>query len=95
VWALKVKFWSDRNDLGGVDSHVCHIVVTLDVIEIHKLRDPRLLVEVPQVTVQVLVVHDPFEIALKMPVIHGVKSNQRVEQTPICLYDAVPKCGAF
>ena len=51
VRALQIHLWADGDDAGRIDVVMGHIVVPLNVIEIHGLRDTRHLVEVPKVAV--------------------------------------------
>ena len=58
VRALQIQLWADGDDAGRVDVVMGDVVVPLDVIEIHGLRDTLHLVEVPQVAVGMGLVAD-------------------------------------
>ena len=70
---------SDRDDPRRIDIVVRVIVVTLDVIEIDGLRDSGNLIEIAQVSVEIRIIDDSPKIALEMPVINRIESNQRYE----------------
>src|SRR5437868_3397984 len=48
----------DRYDARRVDLGVRHVIVALDVVESHGLRDPRNLIEIAQVGPKIRIVHD-------------------------------------
>lgn len=77
----------DRDDAARVDLVVRPVVVALDLVEIDRRGDSRSLVEVQQVAVQVRVVDDPPYIALEMPVVNGVETDQRAKEPPVRFHD--------
>src|SRR5829696_9226198 len=66
-----------RDDPLGVQGVVRRVVVLLDLGEVDRLGDPRLLVEVAGVGPQVRVVDDPPAVAAEVRVVHGVEAHQR------------------
>ena len=44
VWPSEIKCWTEGNDARGINFGMRHVVVTLDVVEIDRLRNPRLLI---------------------------------------------------
>ena len=50
--ALQIQLRSDGDDAGRVDVVMGHVVVPLDMVEIHGLRDTLHLVEVPKVAIE-------------------------------------------
>lgn len=53
-----------------------HVIMPLDVIDAHRVRDSRLLIEIEQVTLKIRVIDDPPEVAFKVAVIDHVEPNQ-------------------
>jgi hypothetical protein len=70
---------------------VRHVIMTLDVINAHGLRNARLLIKVEHVTVEVGIIDDPPQVAFEMSVIDNVEPDQRAKQSPVGLHDSVPK----
>ena len=83
--AREIELRSERHDAGRVDMLVAHVVVPLDVIEIHRVRDPRHLVEVPDVFREVRIILDAADIALEMSVLDRIEPRQGREQSPVGL----------
>ena len=81
----EVQIRTQRHDSGGIDLLVRDVVMPLDVIEIHRLRDPVDLVQIPEIAEELGIVDDPAHVALEVPVIHGIEPDQRDEQAPIRL----------
>lgn len=50
VICAEIQLGAERHDARGIDLVVREIVVPLDVIEIHGLGDPRLLVQITQIS---------------------------------------------
>ena len=80
----------DRHDARRVDRRVAAVIVRLDVVQVDRLGHARHLVEVAQVVRQVRIVGDPPQIALEMPDIDRIETDERREQPPVGLGDAVP-----
>ena len=83
--AHEIKLRSDGHNAGWVDMLVAHVVVPLNVIEVHRFCDPRHLVEVSEIFREVRIIFDATNIALEMPVVHRVEADQGREQAPIGL----------
>ena len=66
---------ADRDDAGGINFRVRHVVMTLDMIEVDGLGDTGLLIKVHQVTLQARVIDDAPDVALEVAVINRVESN--------------------
>ena len=60
-----------------------HVIVPLDVVEVHGVGDAVDLIEVAQVAPQVRIVDDPTQIALEMAEIDSIEPDERDEQAPI------------
>ena len=71
---LEIQHRPDRHDPGRVDALVAHVIVPLDVAEIDRRRDARQLVDIARVGPQVLVIDDPPDVALEVPVIDRRRS---------------------
>ena len=76
----------DGDDAGRIDVVVSHVIMPLDVIEVHRPSDAGRLVEIFQIAEQIRIIDDPPDVALEMPVIDGVEADQRDEQAPISLH---------
>ena len=87
----EIKHWTDRNDASRINLRVCHVVMTLDVIEIDGISDARLLIQVHQIALQIWVIDDTPEIALEMAVIDRVEPNKRAKKPPVRLDNTVPE----
>src|SRR5262245_48786831 len=74
---------SDRNDAGGIDVVVRDVIVTLDMVEVHRLGDALDLIQIFEIAEQIGIVDDPPDVALKVPVVNGVKSDERHKQAPV------------
>ncbi|MNP68630.1 hypothetical protein D3C76_1646110 [compost metagenome] len=57
--------------------------MVLDVGEVHRLGDPRPLINLPQPVRQVRIIGNAPQVALEVPVIHRVETNQRGEQADV------------
>ena len=89
VRALQIYDRSKGNNAGGIDVIVREIVVALDVIEVHRFGDPGLLIEVPQVGIEIQIIHDASHVALEMAMIHRVESYEATKKPPIGFDDAI------
>lgn len=65
------------------------VIVRLDVVQAHRACDPWDLIEVAQIVRQVRIIGDAAQVALEMADIDRVEADQRGEQPPIGLGDAV------
>ena len=75
--------WSNRDNPGRIDVIVGVVVMPLDVVEVDGLANPRLLIKISQIAVQVRVIDDATDVAFEMSVVNRIKPNQCYEQTPI------------
>ncbi len=71
------------DDTGWIDVVVGHVVMPLDVVEVHGVGDAVGLIEVFEVAEEVGVVDDPPEVAFEMAMVDGVEAYERDEQAPI------------
>jgi hypothetical protein len=84
-WLVKVEHGADRGDACRVYLLVTLVVVPLGMNEIHRRRDTRDLIYVSCIGPQILVVDEAPDVALEVPVIHGIETHQRGEQPDIRL----------
>ena len=56
-----------------------HVVMPFDVIQIDRLGDAGLLVQVHQIVLQVWIINDAPEVAFEVAVIHRVKTHERAK----------------
>ena len=66
-----------------------HRVVTFNVIEIDLGRDPGLLIEVHQITLQIRIIDYPPNVAFEVTVIEHIEPNERAEETPVSFDNAL------
>jgi len=64
MWAREIKLRTERHDARRVDVIVREVVVTFDVVKIHRLGNARQLVEIEQKTVEVRVINDATDAAI-------------------------------
>src|SRR4051812_16793608 len=81
----KVQRWANGYDARRVDIGVRDVVVPLDVIEIDRPGDVRLLVKIAQIVVEIGVIDDAPQIAFEMSVINRIEPHQRAEEPPVGL----------
>jgi hypothetical protein len=72
----EIEVRSDWHDTGGIDQRVALIIVPLDMSEIDRLGDARMLVKLTGETPKIGVVQDPSQIAFEMSDVDSVKSHQ-------------------
>ena len=80
-------FRSERHDASGIDLVVSHVIMALDVVEIHGVGDSIILIEIFEITEEVRVIGNAANVAFEVPMIDGVEADQCDEQPPIGLYD--------
>lgn len=44
-----IEFWTQRYDSFGIDVLVAHVIVALDVIEVHRIANSRNLIELAEI----------------------------------------------
>src|SRR5438874_387058 len=86
VRTSEIKLRAERNDARRVDVIVRKVIVTFDVIKVHRLGNARQLVEIEQKTVEVRVINDAAEIAFEVDIIDRVEPDQRAKESPVCLH---------
>ena len=92
----EIKRRADRDDAGGINFGVRHVIVTLDMIEVDGVGDTGLLIQVHQVTLEVWVIDDAAEVAFEVTVINDIKPDERTEKAPVGFDDAfVEQVAAF
>src|ERR1700676_942687 len=87
--AREIKRGTKRNDARRINIRVRHIIMTLDVIEVDRLRDPRLLIKIHQVALQIRIIDHPPDVAFEVTVINDIETDERAKQTPIHFDDAL------
>ena len=91
MWPCQIEHGTDRDDSSRINFGVRHVIMALDVIEIDGVGDIRLLIQVHQISLQVWIIDNATQIALKMAVINDIEADKRAEQSPIGFYDAIVK----
>ena len=74
-----------------VDIVVREVVVTFDVIEVHRIRNAINLIEIAEIPVQVRVISDPSDVAFEMAMVDRVEPDQRHEKPPVRFERHIPK----
>jgi len=87
----KVQCRTDGNNSRGIDVVVSDVVMPLNVIEVHRLRDAGLLIKIHQIALQVLIVDDSPNVALKVPMIDAIEADERTKKPPIRFDDPRPE----
>ena len=70
---------ADGNDASRINLAVCDVVVPFNVIEIDRVSDAGLLIQVHKVSLQIGIIDTALEIALEVAVINRIKTHQRAE----------------
>lgn len=79
----EVLVGADWDDTSRIDVVVRHVVMALDMVDIHGLGDAVGLVEVFEISEEIRVVDDSPYVALKMTVVHRIKPDQRDKESPV------------
>jgi len=87
----KVLRRANRNYSGRVDIVMREVVVSFDVIEVHRVRNAVNLIEITEIPVQVRVISDPSDVAFEVAVVDRVEPDQRHEEPPVRLERQIPK----
>ena len=74
-----------RHDPGGIDAAVRVVVVRFDVGKVDRPGDARPLIQIADIARQVCKILQTLAVALEVPVVHRVKTDQRGEQAPVGL----------
>ena len=85
----KIEDRTDRNNSHRINFRVRHVVVTFDVIEIDRLSDAGLLIQIHQISLKIRIIENTAHAALKMNVINDIEPNERTEKSPVALDDAI------
>src|SRR5271166_5470724 len=89
VRCLEIEGRTERHDAGRIDLPVAGIIMPLDVGHVHGLGDAGHLIELAQVVRQIWIVDDPPQVALEVADIDGIETDQRGEQAPVPLGQAI------
>lgn len=81
--AGEVDLGTNRYNPRRIDFLMRHVVVPLDVIEVHRRRDAGLLIKVAEISVKVRIIEDPTHVALEVPVINRIEPHERAEHPPV------------
>ena len=88
---LEVERGAERHDAGRIDVQHAHVIVPLDVVDVHRPGHARRLVELAQVVREVRIVGDAAQVALEEPNIDRIEAQQRGKQAPIGLGELRPQ----
>ena len=73
---IKIKFRTDRHHPGWVNGRVALVIVVLDMVEMHRLADTRMLIKRLGVIPEIGIFVQHLAIAFEMPVIDRIKPQQ-------------------
>jgi hypothetical protein len=59
----------------GINVIMCNIVMTFDMIEIDRVGNAFLLIQVLEISKKIRIIHDTLNVAFKVSMIHGIKSD--------------------
>ena len=71
---IQVQDRTDGNDPGGINFVVGHVIVALDMVDVHGLSDARLLIEVEHVSMKVGIIHNAAQVAFEVPALPDEKT---------------------
>lgn len=74
-----------RHDPRRVELRVGHIVVPLDMVEVDRVPEAWVLIEIAGVSPEDGVVNETAQVAFEMSMVDGIEADQRREQTDIRL----------
>src|SRR5688572_23158080 len=80
---IEVDRRPERHDSRRIDGGMAHVVVALDVGEIHGLAYPGPLVEVARVGKEIAVVDEPADVALEVADVDRVEADQGGEEAQV------------
>ncbi len=80
---------TERHDARRVDAHMAVIIVLLGVLQVDRVLHARHLEEVAHIGPEIGVVGDPPTVALEVADIDGVEADERGEEPPVGLRQAV------
>ncbi len=89
VRLCQIKRWAEGNDPGRINLRVRHIIMALDVVEVDRVGDAWLLIQIRQVALQIRVIDDAAQVALEMAVINHVEPDKRAKKSPVRFDDAI------
>lgn len=91
MWCGQILAGSDRDNTGGIDVVVRHVVVPLNMVEIHRVGDALGLVEILEIPEEIGVIDDSPDITFKMSMVDGVEPNQRDKESPVGFHKLQPE----
>ena len=69
---------------------VCHVIVTLDMINVDGVSKAGMLVQVARIAPQVRIIDESPQVAFEVTVVYGVEACQRRKQPNIRFGNRVP-----
>jgi len=91
VGLSEVENRTDRHYASGVNRIMRHVIVTLNVFEVDRFSDTRLLIKIGHVVLETGVIENTAHAALEVNVIDDIKADQGAEQSPVGLDDMATK----
>ena len=77
MWFIKVQRWTNGYDAMRIDRVMTFQIVSFGMFEIACFGNAGPLIKVARIGPQVRVVHQAFQVAFEVTVIHKVKAQQR------------------
>ena len=85
----QVEHRPERNEARWVNRVVSDVVVALDMIEINRLRDARLLIKIHQITLEAGIIDDAPKVTFEVEIINDIEPNECAEKPPVRFHDPV------
>ena len=86
---VPVDLWIDWDDAIGVNRIMAVMVVTDNMIHIHRLGDAFVLIELAGIGPKIWIIYNALAVSLEMQVINAVKTQEGWEQAPIDLGEPI------
>ena len=67
---VKILVGSQGHDARGIDVLVGHVIMTFDVIHIHRVSHSLILIKIFEIAEQMGIIDDAPNVAFEMPMIH-------------------------
>ena len=76
---LEIKDWPNRHNVARIDFSMRHIVMTFDMIKVYRFGNAVVLIYIHQIALEIVVVADAAQTALKMDVVDDIETNEGAE----------------
>ena len=80
---MQIENRTEWNDAGWVNLAMSHVIMTLYMIQVDRIRNAGLLKKVAQIALEIRVIHNSAQVTFEVPVVNGIEADQGTEQAPI------------